>query len=1100
VSFIVFAGIQLKAANHFVESFTGSFNTSSYNSGTVVLGSGSWDYSQIRGELAANSYGAIGGAARLNKLIVGGSYLVTPSVNTVGTVSFYYRELNSGGGTFKVQKSINGGAFADVGTQAFSGTAYALYTLTIDDANNTIRIKILSDNNAGFLIVDEVTVTSLVTDPILLTDFSTLSGFTYIVGSGPSTSQSYVLSGSNLTGAPGNIAVTAPADYEISTNNTSFSTSLNVGYTSSTLAQTTIFVRLKSGLVVNTYNSEIISNSGGGATVGNVTCNGSVTTPPPPALVVNPTTLSGFTYIVGSGPSTSQTYVLSGSNLTGAPGSITVTAPADYEVSTNNTSFSASLNVGYTSSTLDQTTIYVRLKSGLAVNTYNSEIISNSGGGATVVNVTCNGSVTTPPPPALTVNPTTLSGFTYIVGSGPSTSQIYNLSGSNLTGAPGDITVTAPTDYEVSINNTSFSASLNVSYTSSTLAQTTIYVRLKSGLAVNTYNSETISNSGGGATTVNVTCNGSVTTPPPPALVVNPTVLSGFTYITGSGPSTSQTYNLSGNNLTGAPGSITVTAPADYEISINNTSFSASLNVSYTSSTLASTTIYVRLKLGLVVNTYNSEIISNSGGGATTVNVTCNGGVTAVSSVCLNEGFAAGITAPTNWTFTSIGGTYTTAGNFGAASPSLKFDATADRVETATITSATELSFWIKGQTATGSSLLVEGFNGTTWTQVDNILLTTVTTGTTRVYNSGSTPALIAGYTKFRFTFTKVTGNLAFDDITVTCGSVVQNPQLNISPNSLSGFTYVEGSGPSASQSYNLSGTDLTGAPGNITVTAPADYEISTNNTSFAASLNVSYTSSTLAQTTIYVRLKSGLSAASYNSELIVNSGGGATSVNVSCNGTVTSIPPPATLIVNTTNLTGFSYNLGFGPSASQSYNLSGTDLTGAPGNITITAPSSFEVSLDDVTFLASLNIAYTSSSLASTTVYVRLKAGLLANTYNAENIVLSGGGATSVNISCSGEVLDPTMISLNSGFENTDMKVHVSPNPNNGNFELFIENIGVSNSSLIILNGLGEIVYSNDNLTSKMPISIRINLNPGLYYLQGFTGRSKWIKKIIVY
>ena len=64
----------------------------------------------------------------------------------------------------------------------------------------------------------------------------------------------------------------------------------------------------------------------------------------------------------------------------------------------------------------------------------------------------------------------------------------------------------------------------------------------------------------------------------------------------------------------------------------------------------------------------------------------------------INEGFAGGTTAPTGWTFASIGDTYTSAGNFGASSPSLKMDATGDAVETTTFSSPDQLSFWIKGQ------------------------------------------------------------------------------------------------------------------------------------------------------------------------------------------------------------------------------------------------------------------------------------------------------------------------------------------------------------------------------------------------------------------
>jgi hypothetical protein len=81
---------------------------------------------------------------------------------------------------------------------------------------------------------------------------------------------------------------------------------------------------------------------------------------------------------------------------------------------------------------------------------------------------------------------------------------------------------------------------------------------------------------------------------------------------------------------------------------------------------------------------------------------------------CLDEGFSAGTAAPSGWTFTTIGATYTTGGNFGASSPSLQFDNTSDRVTTPTLSgTAIELSFWIKGQgTNATSALLVEGFDG----------------------------------------------------------------------------------------------------------------------------------------------------------------------------------------------------------------------------------------------------------------------------------------------------------------------------------------------------------------------------------------------------
>lgn len=116
--------------------------------------------------------------------------------------------------------------------------------------------------------------------------------------------------------------------------------------------------------------------------------------------------------------------------------------------------------------------------------------------------------------PALVANPSTLSNFTYAVGTGPSASQSYTLTGSSLTPAAGNITVTPSTNYEISLNNTTFSSTaLTVPYTGGELAATPVYVRLKAGLAAGAYNGEVISNAGGGATTVNVTVNGTVSNP-----------------------------------------------------------------------------------------------------------------------------------------------------------------------------------------------------------------------------------------------------------------------------------------------------------------------------------------------------------------------------------------------------------------------------------------------------------------------------------------------------------------------------------------------------------------------------------------------------------
>jgi len=117
-------------------------------------------------------------------------------------------------------------------------------------------------------------------------------------------------------------------------------------------------------------------------------------------------------------------------------------------------------------------------------------------------------------------------------------------------------------------------------------------------------------------------------------------------------------------------------------------------------------------------------------------------------------------------------------------------------------------------------------------------------------------------------------------------------PTLSVDPSSLSAFSYVQGAGPSTSQSYNLSGGNLTGYTDNITITAPTNYEVSTDNIDFGSPKTVEYTTATLSATTIWVRLKAGLSAGNYVNENVTNAGGGATTVNVVCFGTVYKIEP----------------------------------------------------------------------------------------------------------------------------------------------------------------------------------------------------------------
>ncbi|NOZ35858.1 MAG: T9SS type A sorting domain-containing protein [Chlorobi bacterium] len=246
---------------------------SSYTTGTQTLSTGDWYTVSVYAEAAADSRGGTGSAARINDDTNGAS-LRTPALNTVGTVEFYYRELNTGGGTFDLQTSTDNTIWTTVTSQVFSGTTYTYFTYDINDASSTIYVRILNDNNPGHLIIDDFCWTDYTpTSPTLSVSASTLSGFTYIVGNGPSISQSFDLTGTNLDGT--DVILTAPADYEISSDNSTFLNSVTLTSYDGTLK--TLYVRLKSALSIGTYNGEIITISGGGASNVTVSLDGDVT-------------------------------------------------------------------------------------------------------------------------------------------------------------------------------------------------------------------------------------------------------------------------------------------------------------------------------------------------------------------------------------------------------------------------------------------------------------------------------------------------------------------------------------------------------------------------------------------------------------------------------------------------------------------------------------------------------------------------------------------------------------------------------------------------------------------------------------------------------
>lgn len=163
-----------------------------------------------------------------------------------------------------------------------------------------------------------------------------------------------------------------------------------------------------------------------------------------------------------------------------------------------------------------------------------------------------------------------------------------------------------------------------------------------------------------------------------PTILVNHNSLSGFTYEEGNGPSDSQTISVSGANLT-ANITLTLNNDSDFEISLSEDSgYTNTLSLTQTAGAVASTTVYVRLKVGKAVNNNYSGTLTLSSTDATDVSVSLSGSVTAyvapVTSLPFTfDGGRSDITTTSGITQEGLDSDY-------GSSPKLKFNTTGDWV------------------------------------------------------------------------------------------------------------------------------------------------------------------------------------------------------------------------------------------------------------------------------------------------------------------------------------------------------------------------------------------------------------------------------------
>lgn len=177
---------------------------------------------------------------------------------------------------------------------------------------------------------------------------------------------------------------------------------------------------------------------------------------------------------------------------------------------------------------------------------------------------------------------------------------------------------------------------------------------------------------------------------------------------------------------------------------------------------------------------------------------------------------------------------------------------------------------------------------GVTYTQIET---STTTTGSS--YIDGGTFSLnnLTSNVVLKISNNSTSGRgVRLRNLKLIAQGVSNTSVINVNPNPISDLTYIENNGPSQAQSFEITGNNLDGSNVNLNLPTNSNFEISETETSGYSS-NITLTNYDGTTTTLYARLKSGLTTAEYNDAITI-SGGSANDVVLNLTGEVIATPP----------------------------------------------------------------------------------------------------------------------------------------------------------------------------------------------------------------
>jgi hypothetical protein len=840
---------------------------------------------------------------------------------------------------------------------------------------------------------------ALAVSPTTLPAFSTNITFASAV-------QTLAYNGTNLTQP---ITINATGGFEVSTDNSTFSTATSVTLVGAN-STGSVFVRIAASPTPASLSGNLTLTSTGLSRT--VALTGVIIDPTAPEILFtgNLTAFSTQT----NNASTSQNITVTGTKLS-TP--ILVNATGGFEVRLGDPvgNFTTSLSIPQNGGNATGT-VYARLAARPTAGNATGNLTLESAG-ALPVSISLNGTVTAPPVLSNTGNFTA-----FLAKSGEnSTVQSIGVLGTNLTA---NVSISVGSPFQISTNNSSFGANATIVQSSGT-ANGTLYVRVPGNATVGSI-SANVTISSPGASPIVIPINGTVSLPGL-SLVLPPVIRAGVE----------------------TPGRVFLAANATSDVVVNLSSTPRQLTVPTTVTIPAGKDHVVfpinALSLGANV-TARIDAISGNENDTETLTIS----PTALPAVSLREeGYVEDFSTflgqrsfPYGWSYNGNSnlGEVTVWGSISASGPKNS----SDQVKVfgvqpgSTFNSTTSQTVLVRNDTRSALSSLRVTFTGRTLRGPNDaapadrdVFYSVSVNGTTispeQLYYSSEqgdgvvVTAVLSGlnipaWSTFPITWTATVGQ-GFDAAKqIGIGDVrleIPKPELLLLPESgYSNFSTTNGTASEARLFY-VSGQYLNGP---VSVGAPAGYEVSLSpGTGYTGTvLKPAGNSADLAAFPVYVRL-AGNGNGTASGFLSVSSNGAPT-LQAPLGGVVFAGGPTQTEIHPSRTAMNVFETIRPEPSATQSFHVSGRNLK---GSVTIFAPPQFQVSQGNTeNWTAGLVIPRDAqNNLAPTEVRVRLL-GDIVGTFNGTIRLTSNLVEYSV-VTVNGTVMRPAPeITLDADFD----------------------------------------------------------------------------------